>query len=160
MKLAVVKPATTVTEDGVVKEGLLADSVTTALPGGAAADNVTVHVEVEPEVTVAGEHCRPAMLTAGDRTVIVPPFPVTAIPVPLGSAPREPFTEIGTVEPLAADPNPTVTVATVPLLIAVTFMPIAKHVSVPVPALHVRLLPAPVKAGPAATVIDAILPGA
>ena len=56
LNVAVVAPAATVTEDGTVNKGLLADSATTALPEGAGADNVTVQVEVEPEVRVVGEH--------------------------------------------------------------------------------------------------------
>ena len=159
LKAADVDPAITVTEDGVVNAALLLDSDTTTLPEGAAVDKVTVQVEVEPETTVPGEHCRPAMLTAGAKTVMLPPVPVTASPCPLGNAPRVPLTEIGTVEPLGADPNPTVTVAIVPLAITVSFMPMAMHIIVPLLALQVRVFPAAATAGPAATVMEPMLPG-
>ena len=53
-KVAVVAPAATVTLAGVVAEGSLLDSVTTAPPAGAALPRVTVPVEELPPVTVEG----------------------------------------------------------------------------------------------------------
>jgi hypothetical protein len=159
VKLAEVEPAPMLTEAGIVKEGLLADSPTTTLPEGTAADNVTVHVELEPGARVTGEHCRPEMPNVGVRTVIVPPLPVIASAVPSGREATGPFREIATVEPPTAEPSPTVTVATVPELIEVAFMPLAIHVKVPVPAEQVTFFPAPVNGAPAATVMDATLPG-
>jgi hypothetical protein len=47
VKLVLVEPADTVTEAGTVKAALLLDRATAAPPLGAAADSVTVHVEVD-----------------------------------------------------------------------------------------------------------------
>ena len=56
-KLAVVEPAPTVTDAGTVKpDVLLFDRVTTVPPLGAAMDSVTVQVEADPDVSVAGVH--------------------------------------------------------------------------------------------------------
>jgi hypothetical protein len=54
VKVAVVKPAATVTLGGVVAELLLSDSVTRTPPLGAGALSVTVPVELVPPVTVVG----------------------------------------------------------------------------------------------------------
>ena len=56
VKLPVVAPATTVTEAGIVSAALLFEIVTALPPVGAAAEIITVHVEVAPDTTVAGEH--------------------------------------------------------------------------------------------------------
>lgn len=63
-KLAVVEPAATVTEGGTVRAALLSETATEVL-AEAAADNVTVHVEVPPDVTVDGEHCSRETVAAG-----------------------------------------------------------------------------------------------
>jgi hypothetical protein len=74
LKVAVVLPERTVTEAGTVRAGLLADSVTVAPPPVAADEIVTVQVELEPESTLAGEHCRPVIVGSGGVTV------TTAVP--------------------------------------------------------------------------------
>ena len=69
VKLAVEAPAATVADAGVVMAELLSDSVTTEPPVGAAADNVTVHVELAPAATLVGEHASLVSVTAGAVTV-------------------------------------------------------------------------------------------
>ena len=66
--MAVVDPATTVTEAGVVSAALLSDVVTLDPPVGAAADSVTVQVEVEPDITLVGVHASLETIN-GDITV-------------------------------------------------------------------------------------------
>ena len=56
VKLAVVEPAATFTEVGVVRIELLSETVTVEPPAGAAADSVKVQVDAAPETTLAGEH--------------------------------------------------------------------------------------------------------
>ena len=66
-----VAPADTVTEAGTVSAPLLEESPTEEPPVGAARDNVTVQVEVTPEVTELGEHERPETAGGGGVTVTV-----------------------------------------------------------------------------------------
>jgi hypothetical protein len=58
VNVAVEAPASTVTEAGTLTEALLEDSATVEPLAGAGAEIVTVHVELAPEATVAGEHVR------------------------------------------------------------------------------------------------------
>jgi hypothetical protein len=152
-------PEGTVTEAGRVNAGLLEDSATVAFPLGAAAESVTVQVDVEPEAKVAGEQCKLAILSGG-RTVIVPPVPAMLVPFPLGEAPPAPIREIGTTEPLPAAPSVTVAVATVPLPIELAFMPAPTQVIDPPAAAQYTVFPTAVRASPGATLMEAILPGA
>ena len=55
-KVAALAPVATVTDAGTVKTLLLSERLTTVPPLGAARDNVTVHVDVDPEVSAAGVH--------------------------------------------------------------------------------------------------------
>jgi len=75
--VAVVAPADTDTEAGTVNAELLLDSVTVAPAEGAACEIVTVHVELPPEVTVEGVHCRLVTVICGAtvmEAVAEPPF--------------------------------------------------------------------------------------
>ena len=63
VKLAVEAPAATVTEAGVVNAELLSERATAEPPLGAAADNVTVQVELAPEATLVGLHCKEETVT-------------------------------------------------------------------------------------------------
>ena len=72
--MAVVAPAATTTEAGTVRAGLLAKSVTAIPLPVAAAEIVTVQLELAPEITVVGEHCKPEMVGGGGVTV------TTAVP--------------------------------------------------------------------------------
>jgi hypothetical protein len=58
-KLAVLLPAATVTEVGVVKSVLLSERATTAPPVGAALFSVTVQLLTPPDVSVAGLQVNP-----------------------------------------------------------------------------------------------------
>ncbi len=81
LNVAVLAPERTVTDAGTVRAGLLAERLTAIPLPEAAAEIVTVQVELAPEITVLGEHCKPEMVTAGDVTV------TTAVPeVPFSPA--------------------------------------------------------------------------
>jgi hypothetical protein len=58
-----------VTEAGVLSAALLLETVTTEPPAGADEDRVTVHVELAPEATLVGEHCRAETVGATGVTV-------------------------------------------------------------------------------------------
>jgi len=70
VKVAVVAFAATVTEDGVVNNELLSDSVTVVPPVGAAELSVTVHVLVPLELTVVGLHASDDNVTGADRLTV------------------------------------------------------------------------------------------
>ena len=69
MNVAVVAPDATVTEAGTVSDALLSATVTAAPPVAAAAEIVTVHIELPPDTTVDGAHC--SCVTVGRAAVIV-----------------------------------------------------------------------------------------
>ncbi len=71
LNFAMVEPAATVTDDGVVSAELLSETVTVKPLLGADADRVSVQVELEPEAMLVGEHCKPEMLVAGGGGVTV-----------------------------------------------------------------------------------------
>jgi len=56
VKVAALAPVATVTDAGTVKALLLSERLTNAPPLGAAMDSVTVHMDVDPEVSAAGVH--------------------------------------------------------------------------------------------------------
>ena len=115
-------------------------------PVGAALDRVTVHVAAVPEVRLLGVHCSPE--TAGS-TLIDPPVPVMFASVPSGSVPITLLIgKESTLAPLLAE-RVAVTVASVPLLMAVAFVPAATHTNVPTPELQLSVFPAAASAGPA-----------
>ena len=70
VKFAVVEPAATRTLARTVAEPLLLVNVTVAPPLGAAADNVTVPVDEEPPVTVAGESVRLETVGSGAGLIV------------------------------------------------------------------------------------------
>ena len=76
VNVAVVAPERTVTEAGTVRAALLEDRVTAIPPPVAAAEIVTVQVELAPETTVAGAHCKPEMVVGGGVTVTTAVFEV------------------------------------------------------------------------------------
>jgi len=91
---------------------------------------------------------------------MVPLLPETVAAVPSARTPEVLPIDMGTDGPVVEEARVTLTTATVPLLIAVEFMPTARQVMEPVAALQVSVLPADVKAGPAETLRAAISPGA
>jgi len=70
VNVAVVAFAATVTEDGVVNNELLSDSVTVVPPVGAAELSVTVHVLVPLELTVVGLHASDDNVTGGASVTV------------------------------------------------------------------------------------------
>jgi hypothetical protein len=157
LKLAVVAAAATVTEAGTVKAALLLLSATGAPPAGAALVRVTVQALVAFGPMVEGAQVNDESST-DVRTVIVPPVPAIIVPFPVGDAPTA-AREIGTTEPPAAVPSTTVAVATVPLPIRPAFIPVARQETDPLAAAQLTVFPAAVRAGPAAMLMEAILPG-
>ena len=92
--------------------------------------------------------------------MIVPPVPemaTAALPSP--KDPIVPPTEMGT-DPLLVAASVTVTTATTPSAMVVEFIPDAKQTVAPGPVLHWIVLPAAVRAGPAATLTEVTLAAA
>ena len=87
VKLAVDAPAATVTEAGVVNAELLSETVTAEPPVGAAADSVTVQVDVAPEAMLEGEHTSLETTGAKAWTEMLPPVPEIAIAEPSAEDP-------------------------------------------------------------------------
>jgi len=120
----------------------------------------TVRVKaVPPTVAVAGD--REVMEGTGLEvwTLMTPPVPETIAAVPSDKAPCVPPIDMGTDEPPVEEVSVAVTTATVPLPIVLEFIPAARHVVDPVVALQVSGLLAAVRAGPAATLREATVPG-
>jgi hypothetical protein len=79
VKVAVIAPAATVREAGTGRAALLLDSVTAEPPVGATTDKLRVHVDVEPDTTLAGEHCRVETVGSGVTvTAVVAVLPFSA----------------------------------------------------------------------------------
>jgi hypothetical protein len=157
VNVAVVADAATVTDAGTVSAALFDDRATADPPDGAAPLRVTVQVEVAPDVNVPGLHCTPE--TPIDwATVIAAPVPVNDSAFPVGSVALKLPIPIGT-DPLGAADRVTVSVATTPFGIVAAFMPDPRQMIEPVPLMQVRDFPAPVSAGPAATLAETIFAG-
>jgi hypothetical protein len=155
VKPAVVAPAPTVTAAGTLRTALLEERVTAAPPAGAALLSVTVQEDVPPEITEAGPQARAVVVTVGVVTVIVPPVPVTEAVVP---SDRLPITLLSGIEnELVPDESARFRTATVPVPIEAAFIPDARQVTVPAPGLQLSVLPADVRADPAAAFIDVTL---
>ena len=86
---------------------------------------------------------------------MAPPLPAIAPKVPSDRTPITLLRGTETVPPLDAA-IVAVTTATTPLEMLPLFMPVARHVTVPLPLKQLRLLPAAVRAGPAAVESDVI----
>jgi hypothetical protein len=69
-KTALVAPAATLTEAGIVTNALLSESATTAPPVGARLLKVTVQEAVVPEPRVAGVHANEVSVTGGVRLIV------------------------------------------------------------------------------------------
>jgi hypothetical protein len=151
VKLALVAPAATVTDVGVVSAELLSDTLTTAPPLGAAAESVTVQVEPAPDVKLEGEHWSPETVGVA-LTLIVPPLPETVIAVPSPKLPITLFIE--SAPPVPVEARVAVTTATTPLLMVEAFMPLATQVMDPVAELQLSVLLADVRAGPLAALTE------
>ena len=124
---------------------LLSDNVTTLPPLGAALDNVTVHVELPPDVTVVGVHC--SAETTVEPTVTTLPVPAVVVKLPSGKAPIT-FVIGSETELLLVELSATVTTATTPLAIPLPLIPLATHVTDPLFGEQLSDLPAAVRAAP------------
>jgi hypothetical protein len=158
VKVAVVAAAETVTEAGVVRTALLSAIVTVVPPVGPAFDSVTVQVLLPPELSAWGAHCNDEITGATVCTLITPPAPVIMSAFPSAPAAKDRSTDTVTDDPSVASGKAKTAVATTPPPIGLVFIPVARHVVDPAVELHVRILPAPVRAGPADTPIDVRAP--
>ncbi len=159
VKFTVVAPAATVTDPGTVSAALVPDRLTSAPPVGAAADSVTVHVDVDVEPKLVGAHCR--LETVGRElcvTVIAPPVPETLLRLP---SDKTPITLLNGKESrllLLVEEVVAETTATTPLAMMLVFMPVARQVSDPLAELQFSVLPAAVNTGPATTLSEVMSP--
>jgi hypothetical protein len=96
LNVALVLPAATVTDGGVVTAAWLSDSATVAPPVGAAFESVTVHVDVPGETIDAGVHASDASV-AGIAIAMAPPVAVVAKALPSREAETGPLIPMGTV---------------------------------------------------------------
>jgi len=71
VNVAVVPSAATVTEAGTLKSELLLSSRTVAPPDAAAADSVTVQLEVAPAPRLTGEQPNELMMPAASSEIVV-----------------------------------------------------------------------------------------
>lgn len=148
VKLAVVAPEATVTDAGRLTAALLLESDTTAPPLGAACVIVTVHVDVLPELTVAG--LQPTLLrlvVEPPLTAMLPPVPLAESPVPLAAPADTLVTPMFTV-PDAVPDRVTFTTATTPFAIAFWLRAEIKQVSEPLLLEQLSDLDAAVDAAP------------
>ena len=145
VNVALVAPAGTLTDAGIVSSALLLKSVITAPPVGAAWPIVAVHVEVAP--LFSDEGLQVTLLMPGGPTVMVPPIALVPMLVPVADAANVPVMLIGIV-PDALEDRVTLIAATVPFWIRLAFKPLTMHVRVPMPAEQVIVFEAAVAALP------------
>jgi len=108
---------------------------------------------VAPEVRLEGEHTREDSPGCQFKTVTAPEVADIVSGAPLAKAADVLPITTGTVEPLVAGERVTVMVATTPLPMVESFRPSVRQVTDPLAGLQVRLQPAAVSTGPAATVM-------
>jgi hypothetical protein len=111
-----------------------------------------VALEGDSEVIAGKEFCQLV-------TLITPPLPETAAPVPFGRTPDVDPIDTATEEPLVAAASVTVTIAITPLAIPFSFTPLARQISDPFTARQVRFLPAFNSTGPAVILTEATSEG-
>jgi hypothetical protein len=157
VKLAVEELPATVTEAGTVSAVVLLSEILTAVPPlGAVAESVTVQVDVDPDVTLAGAQLSAEM---GESTLIVPPVPETLSEVAFAETPMTLLIDkLSTLSGPVGDSVAEIT-ATTPLPMVSTFTPVAKHVIAPMPVAQLSVLPAVVSAGPATALREVISAG-
>ena len=127
VKDALVAPDAMVNEDGTVRLALLLDKATDAPPLAAAALKVAVQVVLPGVLMVAGVHVNEVSVgVTVPVPVMVPPVPVSARELPVGSEAEVLVTLIDVL--LTPEPIVTLTKATTPLEMLVAFMPVARQV--------------------------------
>lgn len=157
VKVALVAPKGMVIEAGTARLALLSERVINAPPLRAAAFRSAVQIAVPGVFMVLGTHVRDVRIGGMTAPIIVPPVPEEAIIPPVA-----PTTEtLATLMAVLLTPEAivTFTIATTPFAIRFAFMPVARHVYVPVPATQFRVLPALVAAAPADAEIDVTADG-
>ena len=126
VNVAVVLPAATVTEGGVVRALELSERATVVPPAGAAAFNVTVHVDDPPPTRDVGVQF--SALRAGNgcgAAVTIPARPFIGREEPPGVAPKV----LATLIVVLATPGARVTetTAATPFCITVVLIPARRH---------------------------------
>jgi hypothetical protein len=120
VNVAVFEPAATVREEAGESVTLPVDPSVTAAPPDPAALRVTVQVVSAPGPRVVGLQAVDVIVGSAAATTIEPPAPVIVTALPAGSEPKELLTPKVVVPETVAE-----TLATIPLPIAVAFMPLA-----------------------------------
>ena len=149
VKFAVVEPAATETDGEATLTLPVVWSPTVTPPVPAGLLSVTVQVDAAPGFNDAGVQTR-ELIVICCSTVIVPPVAAIARAVPLGSTP---ITLLSPTASTLEEVTVADSVATTPLAIALAFMPLTRHVTLPKPAAQLIVLPALVEAAPGVTVI-------
>jgi len=120
VNVPVFEPAGTVREAGESVTLPVDPSVTAAPPDPAATLRVTVQVVIAPGPSIVGLQTVDVIVGSAAATTMEPPVPVIVTAFPAGSDPNELLTAMLVVaETFAA------TLATIPLPMAVAFMPLA-----------------------------------
>lgn len=156
-KVAVVALGGTMTEAGRLRMPAMdPEMATEAPPDPAGPLSVTVQMAAALEAKDVGLHASELTVDKVERPrLTVPPVAVVTTGLPPGSEARP-------LKPTAMMPEPetvAATVATLPLPMAVASGPLATQVYPPNVVVQLRLLPAAVNAGPAATETLDTLPG-
>jgi hypothetical protein len=160
VKVADADPAGIVTDAATGSVALPLDRDTAVPPVGAAWASVTVQVDLAPEVKLVGEHSSEDKPGAQFVTVIAPEVAVAVSADPFANAASGLLTVMGTAALLVAEASVTLTVASTPLPIVESVVPIATQVTEPLVGLQVRVLLALLTAAPAATATELTSPGA
>jgi len=154
VKVADADPAGIVTDAATGSVALPLDRDTAVPPVGAAWASVTVQVDLAPEVKLVGEHSSEDKPGAQFVTVIAPEVAVAVSADPFANAASGLLTVMGTAALLVAEASVTLTVASTPLPIVESVVPIATQVTEPLVGLQVRVLLALLTAAPAATATE------
>jgi hypothetical protein len=117
----------------------------------------TVRVKAAPPAVAVGGAREVIEGSVVTGTLMTPPLPVVVVGVPSDKAPTVFKTASGIVK-LLVDDNVTVITAATPLPMVWEFRPAATQVVDPTIVLHVSVLPAAVRTGPAAIVSEATSP--
>jgi hypothetical protein len=149
--VVVVAPTATDTVAGTVTAVLLLERAIVVAPD-AAADKVTVQLELAPDEIVVGLHVSAEIVGGAASTAdITPPVPVTDTLVPATDDPMGYDTAMEALVRLEVVVKEAT--ATIPLDMVLAFVPDTRHMYVPLLPLQLIDLPAAVAAGPAVTVM-------
>ena len=155
LNVAVVDPAGTATEAGVVSKTSLLASDTVEPPAGLGFARVRLQVEFPETLSVAGLQLREDIGGTPPPPVTMPPVLVICIPVPDAEAatgPPSPIEVVFRPEAIVKFTN-----ATVPFAIVFVFKPEIKQETLPAPGLQTSVLPEEVDAKAGTTAIAATL---